>query len=292
MDHPDGMSDPAPGKGREVPAEGASASGLVPYVPADEVRPRRRDRARRRKFLGVLSRAGLVAAGLGVGGAAAAFVLTHGLPVDLASVLVSKAKPEPDPRVAESEALARRLTDSLDSVRAEVSSLRASLSRDASAQVASLEKKLDALASRLDTVQSATTSSLARLTAEIGPIRQETSTKLQSVLDRLDRSGAKVATEPAEPARPQAAPAKAQKTSAAATETAAKKPPVIKGWVLRGVYDGLALVEGADGTVEVAPGELLPGAGRVKSIERSSTGWIVVTSHGVIDRGRGSLDHW
>ncbi|MBM3607319.1 MAG: hypothetical protein FJX29_02530 [Alphaproteobacteria bacterium] len=55
------------------------------------------------------------------------------------------------------------------------------------------------------------------------------------------------------------------------------------GYVLREVYRGVALVEGRNGFIEVHPGDVLPGAGRVRSIERRGGKWIVVTANGVID---------
>jgi hypothetical protein len=48
------------------------------------------------------------------------------------------------------------------------------------------------------------------------------------------------------------------------------------------VNDGIALVEGPDGLREVAPGAVLPGAGEVLAIQRSDTGWVVVTSETII----------
>ena len=56
----------------------------------------------------------------------------------------------------------------------------------------------------------------------------------------------------------------------------------IQGWVLRDVYDGIALVEGRGGYREVAVGEAIPGVGKVEAIERHGRRWVVVTSQGVI----------
>lgn len=61
------------------------------------------------------------------------------------------------------------------------------------------------------------------------------------------------------------------------------RPPVVAGWVLRDVYDGIALVEGRAGLREIAPGEYLPGSGEVRSIERHGRSWVVVTSRGTIE---------
>ncbi|MGE3248088.1 MAG: hypothetical protein AB7F96_15830 [Beijerinckiaceae bacterium] len=56
------------------------------------------------------------------------------------------------------------------------------------------------------------------------------------------------------------------------------------GYVLRDVSGGVALVEGRNGELlEVYPGIRLPGAGRVRSINRRGGKWIVVTTLGTID---------
>ena len=43
------------------------------------------------------------------------------------------------------------------------------------------------------------------------------------------------------------------------------KPPIVQGWVLRRVYDGAALIEGRDGIIEVEPGIVAPGLGRIEA---------------------------
>ncbi|MGB6325886.1 MAG: YidB family protein [Methylocella sp.] len=70
---------------------------------------------------------------------------------------------------------------------------------------------------------------------------------------------------------------------------AASTPRLITNWVVRDVYNGIALVESPRGSIEVAPGETIPGAGMVKSIERRGGGWIVITSRGLIDSARDSF---
>jgi hypothetical protein len=52
--------------------------------------------------------------------------------------------------------------------------------------------------------------------------------------------------------------------------------------VLRRVYDGAALIEGRDGIIEVEPGIVAPGLGRVESIKRQDGRWVVVTSRGLV----------
>ena len=93
------------------------------------------------------------------------------------------------------------------------------------------------------------------------------------------------ATAPAMPvARPAASGSgpRSEATVVAASAANAVAVPV-KGWVLRDVYDGLAVVQARGGELrEIGPGEYLPGAGQVRAIERRGRGWVVLTSRGVI----------
>ena len=60
------------------------------------------------------------------------------------------------------------------------------------------------------------------------------------------------------------------------------KPPTVPGFVLRRVYDGAALIEGRDGMIEVEPGVVAPGLGRIEAIKREDGRWVVVTARGVV----------
>lgn len=60
------------------------------------------------------------------------------------------------------------------------------------------------------------------------------------------------------------------------------KPNVLEGWTLRRVYDGAALIEGSRGLVEVFPGDVVRGLGRIHEIRREDGRWMVVTSRGRI----------
>lgn len=254
----------------------STGSELVPWAATAE--PRRSAAATpRRRITDGVARAALVIAGLGVGVAAASFALSERRAVERAAA----PQAAPDPRLTASESLEHRVTVALGALKAEVADLRAAVAREQdAARAAEVAKRLDQLAAHLDKVKAETSGALAQLAAKIEPLRQETAARLQAVVERLEHRGeAASATKPPEPA--------AEARAGNGLGEVARQPPVIRGWVVRDVYDGLALVEGADGPVEVAPGELLPGAGRVKSIERGRKGWIVVTSRGVIDSARG-----
>jgi hypothetical protein len=65
-------------------------------------------------------------------------------------------------------------------------------------------------------------------------------------------------------------------------QAAALRPSVVQGWVLRRVYDGAALIEGRDGIIEVEPGDVAPGLGRIEAIKRQDGRWTVVTARGIV----------
>ena len=58
------------------------------------------------------------------------------------------------------------------------------------------------------------------------------------------------------------------------------KPPSCRAASLRRVYDGAALIEGRDGIIEVEPGIVAPGLGRIEAIKRQDGRWVVVTARG------------
>ncbi len=62
------------------------------------------------------------------------------------------------------------------------------------------------------------------------------------------------------------------------------KPPVIQGWSLKGVQNGVAWLNGPKGFVEAKVGTDLGDAGHVKSVARYDQDWVVMTDSGVILR--------
>ena len=59
--------------------------------------------------------------------------------------------------------------------------------------------------------------------------------------------------------------------------------PIVQGWVLRDVNQGVAIIQGARyGTIEVEAGDVVPGLGRIDAIRRQNNRWVVVTSRGLV----------
>lgn len=150
---------------------------------------------------------------------------------------------------------------------------------------------------------------LAALSAKIDKVDHDPSQKLADIavrLDHLEKQATAAAAMPSPAAMPASAnasraavvpkpvaaavapPARGGITEVAGTQGNAglpEKPVTVGGWVLRDVYDGVALVEARGGGLrEIEPGEYLPGAGQVRSIERRGRSWVVMTSRGVIDK--------
>src|SRR5262245_22343619 len=113
--------------------------------------------------------------------------------------------------------------------------------------------------------------------------------KISEAVDRLERRAAApdhgdVTGSIAKPTAPAPAPAPVVAAAQPQPEKAEAKPKptIIEDYVLRRVFDGVALVEGRRGIIEVAPGFNLPGAGRVEEIRRQDGRWVVVTNKGLI----------
>jgi hypothetical protein len=114
--------------------------------------------------------------------------------------------------------------------------------------------------------------------------------KIAETLDRVERRAIVAQAPPLAPQAAAPAPPAPETTGSILPRPAAPapaanepaKPPIIAGWVLRKVYDGAALIEGREGIIEVEPGAVLPGAGRVESIKRQDGRWVVVTTRGLI----------
>lgn len=119
--------------------------------------------------------------------------------------------------------------------------------------------------------------------------------KIAETLDRVEKgqaeqrktiAGAATAANPAQAA--QAAHAAQDITGSIATKPAtaeangAVKNSILQGWVLRRVLDGAALIEGRDGIIEVEPGDVAPGIGRIEAIKRQDGRWVVVTARGLV----------
>lgn len=194
----------------------------------------------------------------------------------------------------------RQIADEIASLQANVASLRSAVIRDRTPeQVRALQAALDTVKSGLAATKSETGTAIAQLSGKLDKMQQPTS-KMQQLVDRLGKlehqgvdtastgslpssqgGAANVArATPIPPAKPASAKIAAAEEPAKAQDPA--RPQVIAGWVVRDVYDGVAVIEGRRGPLEVVPGVSIPGAGIVKSIDRRGSGWTVTTTKGLL----------
>jgi len=141
-------------------------------------------------------------------------------------------------------------------------------------------------------------SDIAALKTSVDATSRTAGTQYNKLVERLDR---------AERAQTVAAKTDATKTDAALSKetTGSITPPpsaaaaplapvpvpssgiapgvTVPGWAVRDVYRGVAMLQSRmGGMVEVEPGDVLPGLGRIESIRRQDGRWVVVTSKGMI----------
>jgi uncharacterized protein YidB (DUF937 family) len=197
---------------------------------------------------------------------------------------------------------AQKMSEDIQALKTNVEALRAAQSQSGKDATA-----LEGLKTRLDAVETETGASIADLAGKVEQMQREPAAKLSQVIERLDRIEHQIAAPLAtaslgtasapgkhahgqrniggrgdafDPSQNPAAPGAPRPLGSLAP--AASTPQLITNWVVRDVHDGIALVESPRGSIEVAPGKIIPGAGTVKSIERRGGGWIVITSRGLI----------
>ena len=288
-------------RGANVPMAGAqgrdskhgAASGLVPFKAAEAASARRAP-PRFEQLFSYGSHVALAACLFGFAWAAGSHFSGGQSPL-----YTLKSPPArtvvPQESVARTEMLrtAQKMAEDIRALKVTVEALRAAQSQTAKDTAA-----LEGLKARLEAVNTETGASIADLAGKIERMPREPAAKLSQVLERLDRIERQIAAPLATASIGAAsAPGKAAAGKQAQLAVAPAKPPLedatghpqlITNWVVRDVYDGIALVESRRGSIEVAPGEIIPGAGRVKSIERRGAGWIVITSRGLVDSARDS----
>ena len=155
-----------------------------------------------------------------------------------------------------------------------------------------------ALGERLAQVDKSLNGKITALGERLEQVERDHNTRLSGLAAQLDRRAAATpAAAKAEPtqtgsigeparaaeAKPEVKVADAKVSEPKAKPAAADKPPVIEGWALRDVYEGTAILENRRRRlVEVAPGDVIPGVGRVEGVERHGREWVVVTRQGLV----------
>jgi hypothetical protein len=164
----------------------------------------------------------------------------------------------------------RRVAAELKGASAGVRDLSANLGQ-ANARIDKLDRdhgaRLDKLADRFD---HETAGKLADLSGKLAD--------LSGRLDKVEkRPVAAAPVAPAPPAKPVPAAAAVSNETTGSIDR-----PKLRGYWLVDADESYAVIDGRDGPQQVAPGDVVPGIGRVQRIERRGRDWVVVTSAGVI----------
>jgi hypothetical protein len=146
------------------------------------------------------------------------------------------------------------------------------------ADVSALKPALDILARRVDEIARAQTAGLAQQTARSERIERDLTQRVERMGERVERVEKQVSSS--------ATVGSVNQTNTSSVARGKNELPDVPNYVLRDVFRGGAIIEGRHGLIEVAPGATLPGAGRVRSVERRDGRWVVVTTTGLIEARR------
>ena len=137
---------------------------------------------------------------------------------------------------------------------------------------------------RLTRLEQGLDSKIAALGEKAVQTEREQGAALTATPAQAEKRAATPATVPTvAPAPVAVAAAKPEPMQTASIADTKPKSETIESWALRDVYDGVAMLEDRKRRlVEVAPGDSVPGVGRVESIERRGRTWVVVTRQGLI----------
>src|SRR5215213_2618918 len=160
-----------------------------------------------------------------------------------------------------------------------------------------LSRKLDQMGGTSDAEIRELGGAFVRLGGSVERSQRELLAKLDQVQARLDglecqatsitntkqsqlsaQPNAVPAVMPAHSVQPTVTVAKAK----SAPKPAPKEPKKVEHWFVREVVDGIAVLEGPSGLIEVSTGDNVPGMGRVEAISERDGFWVIATNKGAI----------
>ena len=244
---------------------------LLPYALADRARPRA---SVSKVVVWVSSAAAALAL---IAGVAAASLYDHARETNLLA-----ARSEETRNLAQTVTALKDRIDAIEAARArdqgvDIRKIAAEMKGE-SAGARELSANLGQTNARIDKLER---DHGARLDKLADRFDHETAGKLADISGRLDKVEKRpLVAAPVAPA-PLAKPVPAAATVSNET-TGSIDRPKLRGYWLVEADEGYAVIDGRDGPQQVAPGDVLPGIGRVQRIERRGRDWVVVTRAGVI----------
>lgn len=218
----------------------------------------------------------LLAAGLTLAAALGAIAGTAGM-AGLEHLFVSGPVASTEPATV---ATRREGGDEVRVLRESVAQLKGNV-KALSDNVAALRSTINLSTSAANTQFTKISETLDRVEKERAADRERAAERERTERERTER---RVTTLPPSPEPTGSVPPTA---GGAIEPKAATKTSVVEGWSLRRVYGSdSALVEGRYGVIEIIPGDLVPGLGRIQEIKRQDGHWVVVTSRGLVVSSR------
>lgn len=180
------------------------------------------------------------------------------------------------PQAAKAAGVSRaELNDELKGLRDSVAQLRTAL-RTVSDNVGSLRGQVDAKASAAQ---------FARINEALERIEKaqtEPAARLAKATEALERVEKRAATPPVDVTGSIGTPKPRNLAVPHSAEPASLRMPVVEGWNLRRVINGVAIIEGRMGVIEAEVGDTVPGLGRIEEMKRQDGRWVLVTNRGVV----------
>jgi hypothetical protein len=223
------------------------------------------------------------------------------LKADLEAITGQSARKEERSAIRDSAALTQ-LTVRLDQIEheygARLDKLSERVDQDSSSRFADIAARLDKL-EKIAALPATPVSESADVVARLDKLEKRVAvaaapaseiagltTRLNKLEKRAAVAGASSAN-PLPPAAPKQSSLVARAEPSAPNETARSDDPgpLLRDYSVEDARDGIAVVDSRSGPQEVAPGDFIPGAGRVLRIEKRGGDWFVLTSRGVIASG-------
>ena len=224
------------------------------------------------------------------------------LKTDLEAITGQSAREEERPAMRDLSPALTQLTVRLEQIEheygARLDKLGERVDQDSSSRVGDIAARLDKLEKRA-ALPTTPASDSADVVARLDKLEKRAAvaaapaseiagltTRLSKLEKRAAAAGASSAN-PLPPAAPKQSSLVATADLSAPNETARSDNPgpLLRGYSVQDARDGIAVVDSRDGPQEVAPGDSIPGAGRVLRIEKRGGDWFVLTSRGVIASG-------
>jgi hypothetical protein len=176
-----------------------------------------------------------------------------------------------------------RSHDELIELRRSVGEIRSSVvsSRDLSGALSQLAQRVE----KLDRDESAKVDKLnERVDRETSAQGAELAARIDKLEKKVVVSAAPAPVNPPSPPQKQSPPLPkvGPNVSMETTGSINRPRPILRGYIVLGAREDVAVIEGRYGERAVRPGDFLPGAGRVEGITRAGGSWVVLTEQGRI----------